>query len=467
MMMMMMNGIVPTVSSPDPSLNRVPNGHYSPEFQPIESNNWLIHIRYVRKEFDICKLIIEEDLVRTKGCNEYANYILGLILRREGKVRESLECFQKCCFLNPANILNMLQVGRSWFLLGQKYQAVEAFIKAEKQAKSPDWNVYHNLGLCYASLLRIGKARECLTKAVHLGRAEQCYTALAELYLSENDINSALDVYNTALELFPSSSELAVSAGKVYLKVGDTARALDKFGLALAINPRDWRTLLTVASIMQEHKEFDVALSKYKIAGQMLPESVALWNNMGLCFFGKGKYVAAMSCLKRAIYLDPMDWKTLYNLGLVHIHAKQYTSAFHYLSASIKIDHRHSQSFMLLAISLQKLSDNENATKCFEQAIKLDADDITVRINFTSHLYAMNRKDDALEQLNIVQRLIQHSEIDDRTKEAVKQLTLALTHGIVAQSTELQIPSKDRQTKSDEEEELVQNQIKETSNVLC
>lgn len=46
-----------------------------------------------------------------------------------------------------------------------------------------------------------------------------------------------------------------------------------------------------------------------------------------------------------------------------------------------------------------------------------------------------------------------------QTKEAVKQLTLALTHGIVAQSTELQIPSKDRQTKSDEEEELVQNQV--------
>lgn len=65
---------------------------------------------------------------------------------------------------------------------------------------------------------------------------------------------------------------------------------------------------------------------------------------------------------------------------------------------------------------MQKLSDNENATKCFEQAIKLDADDITVRINFTSHLYAMNRKDDALEQLNIVQRLIQHSEIDDRVR---------------------------------------------------
>ena len=36
---------------------------------------------------------------------------------------------------------------------------------------------------------------------------------------------------------------------------------------------------------------------------------------LGMCFFGKKKYVAAISCLKRANYLAPFDWKILYNLG--------------------------------------------------------------------------------------------------------------------------------------------------------
>ena len=34
-----------------------------------------------------------------------------------------------------------------------------------------------------------------------------------------------------------------------------------------------------------------------------------------MCFFGKKKYVASISCLKRANYLAPFDWKILYNLG--------------------------------------------------------------------------------------------------------------------------------------------------------
>ena len=92
-------------------------------------------------------------------------------------------------------------------------------------------------------------------------------------------------------------------------------------------------------------KDYDVALAKYKVAAQSVPESPPLWNNIGsenisifryyqyfvhlylsphfsdlapgMCFFGKKKFVAAISCLKRANYLAPFDWKILYNLGLV------------------------------------------------------------------------------------------------------------------------------------------------------
>ena len=34
-----------------------------------------------------------------------------------------------------------------------------------------------------------------------------------------------------------------------------------------------------------------------------------------MCFFGKQRYVAAIACLKRALYLDPFEWIISYNLG--------------------------------------------------------------------------------------------------------------------------------------------------------
>jgi len=36
-----------------------------------------------------------------------------------------------------------------------------------------------------------------------------------------------------------------------------------------------------------------------------------------MCFYGKKKYIAAVSCLKKALYLDPFEWITTLNLGLI------------------------------------------------------------------------------------------------------------------------------------------------------
>lgn len=57
----------------------------------------------------------------------------------------------------------------------------------------------------------------------------------------------------------------------------------------------------------------------------------------------------AISCLKRANYLAPFDWKILYNLGLVHLTMQQYASAFHFLSAAINFQPKMGELYMLLA----------------------------------------------------------------------------------------------------------------------
>ncbi|KAK8769342.1 hypothetical protein V5799_014192 [Amblyomma americanum] len=84
----------------------------APEHQSIDRKNWLIHMHFVRREFDICKALIKEMLAETKGYCEYALYIQALILRHEGNISESLQVFQSCALLNgDPSILK--QVARS------------------------------------------------------------------------------------------------------------------------------------------------------------------------------------------------------------------------------------------------------------------------------------------------------------------------------------------------------------------
>eukprot|EP00878_Enallax_costatus_P022358 GHUV01023715.1.p2 GENE.GHUV01023715.1~~GHUV01023715.1.p2 ORF type:complete len:149 (-),score=36.85 GHUV01023715.1:1958-2404(-) len=93
----------------------------------------------------------------------------------------------------------------------------------------------------------------------------------------------------------------------------------------------------TTICCMQDHQDMDVALVKYRVAAATCPNSPQLWNNIGMCFFGKQKYIAAIASLKRALYLGPFEWLIAYNLGLVHLATGQAASAFHYLSTAVNL----------------------------------------------------------------------------------------------------------------------------------
>jgi len=115
--------------------------------------------------------------------------------------------------------------------------------------------------------------------------------------------------------------------------------------------------------------DYDAALLKYRIAAIHNPDSSEMWNNIGMCFYGKKKFVASIACLKKALYLDPFQWIAAFNLGLVHLTQKQYASAFHYFSVAINWKTDFSNSYMYLGITLNKLNDFESACKAFEKAI--------------------------------------------------------------------------------------------------
>jgi Bardet-Biedl syndrome 4 protein len=126
-------------------------------------------------------------------------------------------------------------------------------------------------------------------------------------------------------------------------------KAFEALGNGLAYNPTYYKSILAICNMIQLHHDYDVALNKYRIAADSAPESSRLWNNIGMCFFGKKKYVAAISCLKRATYLSPFEWKTLYNLGLIHLTIQQYASAFQFLSAAINLKPKEPMVYSLLA----------------------------------------------------------------------------------------------------------------------
>ncbi|XP_012306684.2 Bardet-Biedl syndrome 4 protein isoform X2 [Aotus nancymaae] len=388
-----------------------PRQKKAPEFPILEKQNWLIHLHYIRKDYEACKAVIKEQLQETQGLCEYAIYVQALIFRLEGNIQESLELFQTCAVLSPQSADNLKQVARSLFLLGKHKAAIEVYNEAAK-LNQKDWEISHNLGVCYIYLKQFNKAQDQLHNALNLNRHDLTYIMLGKIHLLEGDLDKAVEIYKKAVEFSPENTELLTTLGLLYLQA-----------------------ILAAGSMMQTHGDFDVALTKYRVVACAVPESPPLWNNIGMCFFGKKKYVAAISCLKRANYLAPFDWKILYNLGLVHLTMQQYASAFHFLSAAINFQPKMGELYMLLAVALTNLEDTENAKRAYAEAVNLDKCNPLVNLNYAVLLYNQGEKRSALAQYQEMEKkvnLLKDSsslEFDSEMVEMAQKLGAALQVG--------------------------------------
>jgi Bardet-Biedl syndrome 4 protein len=209
---------------------------------------------------------------------------------------------------------------------------------------------------------------------------------IGKLYLIQEDYQTAIEKYKEALLIVPDNAELFTAIGVVYLKVGHIDGALENFNTAINHDSSFNNALLGAASIYQDKYEFESALIKYKLASTSNPNSPLVWNNLGLCFFAKQKYVAAVTCLKRAIYLDPFEWIISYNLGLVYLYNSQYMSAFHHFNCASNIKLDFYLIYMFMGIVLSKLNDIANGINYYERALELDPTNFLVYLNYTISL---------------------------------------------------------------------------------
>jgi len=377
-----------------------------------EKKNWLIHMLYVRQDYDPCLTVIEESLKECKGLAEYPIYVKALIKRQRGEIQESLQLFQAATCLNPHNICNLKQVGRSLYLLGKHKAALDVYEEAQRIGID-DWEIWHNKGLCNMYLKLYEPAADCFKRANAIQRHDATYMQLGKVYTLQEEYKTAIEVYLEALEFSPENPELLTTVGLLYLRLGENYKAFDFLGNSLTHDPRNPKTILAAGSIIQDHSDMDVALVKYRVAAVQTPNSAQLWNNIGMCFFGKQRYVASIACLKRALYLDPFEWIISYNLGLVHLNTGQYASAFHYFSTSINLKPDFPSSYMYLAVTLNRLDDFENACSAYEKAIDLEEDHL-FELNYAITLANNEELDRARDHFAEFNRLFE--KLDDETK---------------------------------------------------
>uniref|UniRef100_A0A1B0A7I1 Uncharacterized protein n=1 Tax=Glossina pallidipes TaxID=7398 RepID=A0A1B0A7I1_GLOPL len=341
--------------------------------------DWLLHIYYSRRDFVRCKRLIDRELYKHLNA-EYLYFVKGLIDREEGNNIEALRYLQKALELNSKNIETYKEIGKTLFMMGRYNQSLDTFREAEDLSTRLDHEIFHFIG---ELLLRSSASRNQVEmalkeqqeaklyfqKAIQTGKKLESFQRLAEIHRKEKDYSKAIEVLESCLLLSPENTDVLTEIGVLYLKMNETQKAFDRLLEVIQFDKKCLRGLMAFGAILQ-----------------------------------------AISSLRKAIWLSPLNYNSLYNLSLIYISgtffsyplftAQQYASAFHTLAAAINLRQDNAECFMLLGVCLRKLEDFDNAYVAFERAAAMLSSSPLIYLNCALFCYETGRLAMATEQYN-------------------------------------------------------------------
>ena len=169
--------------------------------------------------------------------HEFAWKILSIVLKKTGKISESLIASEKLVEIKPQDAL-------ANYNLGNTYKELAKFSKAEESYKKaislkPDFSeAYYNLGIVFKNNSKLEEAETCYKKAIALKpNFAEAYNNLGTVLEGLEKLNESETCYKKAIALKPNFAEAHNNLGTNLEKQGKLKDAQMSYEKAVLINP--------------------------------------------------------------------------------------------------------------------------------------------------------------------------------------------------------------------------------------
>jgi tetratricopeptide (TPR) repeat protein len=126
-------------------------------------------------------------------------------------------------------------------------------------------------------------------------------------------------------------------------------------------NPKDFDSIVELANIDFDQKQYDDAISLYKKALEIRPDALNVRTDMGTAMFYLNRYDDAIATFKQTLVSSPNDAQTLFNLGVAMLHGKNDPQgALQYWDKLVETNPNHPQA-QFVKEQIKKLREQQQA----------------------------------------------------------------------------------------------------------
>lgn len=277
---------------------------------------------------------------RVSSRNAEAEFLLGRVARRQGKIDTALEHLQRAQKLG-------------W--------PVEAI-------KRETW-------LAQAQLGRLREVEKHLPDLLTDPQGDQAEISEAYVYgyMAARRFNNALDLLEGWIADLPQDPQPYYLRGMVWQELTHSDKALDDFRRAVEVDPTHYAALTALGEHHAKESAPAKALEYFELAEEAKRGDVASRVGQANCLHMLGRTLDAISLLEGALRDDPANTDALIRLAKIEIEKGEYQTALDRLEPEVKRDPRNTELRYAFATALRGVGRTADAREHFESVVEAKA----------------------------------------------------------------------------------------------
>jgi tetratricopeptide (TPR) repeat protein len=253
-----------------------------------------------------------EQVVEKAPQSHNAQFNLGLIAERQGRLADAQAAYEKVLSLDPNHQPSLLNLGRLYRLQDKFDVAISLYENALKApGREHDVALLNNLTVAYRLAGRFELAEATARRVLSRSKDNpDAYKNLALIYYDQGQYRLAELVSANARKLAENDPGVYNNLGMIYLKLNDRPRALAQFQKAVSLDEKFAQGHLNIGAMALSYRDYTGAERSFSKAVELDPTSYEGYLYYGFALDGqKGrdpkKGLAAGEAFEKVLALRP------------------------------------------------------------------------------------------------------------------------------------------------------------------